>query len=192
MMPRFGKALVLAAVPAVVAGCEWPFPEMQPVDADNDGWTVQEGDCNDADTDYRPDVDECELILDEPADHDCDGITDGGRLDWVEEFDDGLLTGWTTSSSTNPAVLHEHDGVLEQKAALGMTIERAIDSECWQDQEVWIQAQPGLVGEFNCMFVLRARSVGGYQFRLHHHEANIDGFNGSHWDGYNPPSLSPS
>ncbi|MFA6131754.1 MAG: putative metal-binding motif-containing protein [Patescibacteria group bacterium] len=45
---------------------------IDPVDVDDDGWTVEEGDCNDEDATINPDAAEyCDLV-----DNDCDGTTD--------------------------------------------------------------------------------------------------------------------
>ncbi|NOY27400.1 MAG: hypothetical protein GXP62_16155 [Oligoflexia bacterium] len=82
----------------------------QPVDADDDGWSVDDGDCNDADPNINPGVvDGCDGV-----DSDCDGETDEDAVndDATEPNDPGAYT--LGDLSTDPelqalASLHNDD-----------------------------------------------------------------------------------
>ncbi|MBN1334653.1 MAG: FG-GAP repeat protein [Deltaproteobacteria bacterium] len=64
----------------VLFGCQEEPPDTGdtgPVDADQDGWTVGEGDCDDADPDVHP---EAEEICGDGVDNNCNGSADGCGL----------------------------------------------------------------------------------------------------------------
>ena len=184
-------AFLGAGLALLVAGCEWPFPEMPPIDSDGDGWTVEEGDCNDVDREAHPDADECALLLEEPTDHDCDGVKDGGSLPWSDDFEDGVIEGWVQGAASL-ANLDEHDGVLEQSAPHNFAIVRSRNAQCWQDLDLVTRMLPGLSGEFQCSFRLRVGpdvdAKREYTFCLHHHSENADGVNDD-WDGWTLPHI---
>jgi len=192
-----GLATAILAILGVM-GCLGPFPPAVPLDLDGDGVTLDEGDCNDADPDIHPDVDECALVLAESLDHDCDGFRDGGTLPVVDEFDDGLLYGWVRPSHTSPVIVREHSGVVEQLASGQLMIVKEDGAECWQDLDVTAHLRPGLAGELICYFYLRTRGMGtheglvprsGYGVFLHHHSQDMDGANDTHWDGWVYPHM---
>lgn len=60
-----------------------------PVDRDNDGWTVDGGDCDDNDRDVNPDEDE---VCDDGVDNNCDG-----------DIDESVCTTRGCSSAASPA-----------------------------------------------------------------------------------------
>ena len=72
-MPRFCGALLIV----VLFGCVEDEVETVEVDGDGDGWTVEDGDCDDEDARTYPGADE----ICDGRDNDCDGFYDAGEVD---------------------------------------------------------------------------------------------------------------
>ncbi len=73
-------------------GTGWGIDQLQVVwaaqtDRDLDGYSEEEGDCDDADIDVHPDAEE---DLTNGIDDDCDGIVDGGDVTVIDDPDDWL------------------------------------------------------------------------------------------------------
>jgi hypothetical protein len=77
---------VLLAMTVLALGCsrdsEPPVDTSEDVDADGDGWTVGDGDCDDGDASIHPDAEDA-CVGGGPADLNCDGYA---SIDGVHEF----------------------------------------------------------------------------------------------------------
>ena len=112
----------MTLLPALVA-CELP-PDVALSDVDGDGWTWEDGDCDDRDEDVYPDAPEvCDRV-----DNDCDGSTDAGACTAYDLEDDegpsvigegrlgrhltvGFLDGDATPDLITPATNGDADAV---------------------------------------------------------------------------------
>ena len=109
--------------------------EPQGTDADGDGWTVEDGDCNDSDIWVNPAWDE---VAADDKDNNCDGRIDE-KLHGVTVVD--------VSTDGGPARLHAIDsfGAIESSKTLPTPLSAYSMIEA-SDGDGWVMTEPGLPG----------------------------------------------
>ena len=94
--PKSGGLLALLALAAFTSACE---EKSEPEDGDRDGYTLEEGDCNDGNVDVHPGA----MELCNNSDDDCDSSVDEDAGDATEYFIDYDQDGFGSDTYTEYA-----------------------------------------------------------------------------------------